>query len=115
MGTTLVTGASGKVGWWGVQALAEAGHQILAVDRVTPRAHPPKGGKFWDADLSGHSVFSLSVADSWVDAPVELILAQTAWSVERPGGFGGSDTGWDISKARELLGCDPQHSWRQHL
>ena len=34
MPTTVVTGASGKVGWWVVNAFVEAGHDVRAVDRT---------------------------------------------------------------------------------
>jgi nucleoside-diphosphate-sugar epimerase len=72
--------------------------------------------KFWESDLSGHTVFNLSAADNWLAEPVERVKAASSYAdVPQQEGFSGSATGWDISKARELLGYDPQYSWRDHL
>lgn len=72
--------------------------------------------RFWDADLNGHTVFNLAAADNWLDVDVEGVLAESSFSdIPLADGFGGSATGWDISRARDLLGYAPEHSWRQHL
>jgi UDP-glucose 4-epimerase len=72
--------------------------------------------KFWASHLMGHSVFNLSAADNWLDVPVEEVLAASTYAdVPCRDGFDGSATGWDISKARDLLGYDPKYSWRDHL
>lgn len=72
--------------------------------------------KFWEADLTGHTVFNLSAADNWLDVPVEEVQAESNYrDVVAKAGFEGSATGWDISKARKLLGYNPKYSWRDHL
>lgn len=72
--------------------------------------------KFWDSDLTGHTVFNLSAADNWLDVPVEEVMAKSIYAdVSCKDGFSGSATGWDISKARDLLGYAPKYSWRDHL
>jgi nucleoside-diphosphate-sugar epimerase len=72
--------------------------------------------KFWASDLAGHTIFNLSAADNWLDVTVEEVMAQSAYQdVPVKAGFAGSATGWDISRARELLGYDPKHTWRDHL
>lgn len=72
--------------------------------------------KFWESDLVGHTVFNLSAADNWLDVPVETVMAQSNYAdIRCKEGFEGFATGWDISKARDLLGYDPKHSWRDHL
>jgi nucleoside-diphosphate-sugar epimerase len=72
--------------------------------------------KFWASNLTGHSVFNLSAADNWLDVSVEEVLSASNYAdVPCREGFGGSATGWDISKARDLLGYAPKYSWRDHL
>ena len=70
---------------------------------------------FWSSELEGHTVFNLSAADNWLDGDVEEVLSESAFADVELRGFSGSATGWDISRARELLGYEPKHSWRQHL
>ena len=38
MPKTIVTGGTGKVGWWTVQELVLAGHDVLAIDKVPPKS-----------------------------------------------------------------------------
>ena len=52
MPRTLVTGASGKVCCWTVGVLAEAGHDILAIDRVISKEALPPGVKLWPVELT---------------------------------------------------------------
>ena len=71
--------------------------------------------RFWESGLTGHTVFNLSAEDNWLDVDLETVLDQTAFSgVERRGDFGGDATGWDISRARDLLGYRPEQSWRNN-
>ena len=72
--------------------------------------------RFWDSAITGHTVFNLSAVDNWLDRDVESVIADSAYSdVELRDGYGGDRTGWDIARARDLLGYDPEHSWRRHL
>ena len=72
--------------------------------------------KFWESNLAGHTVFNLSAADNWLDVPVEEVKAQSGYNnVPSKDGFSGAATGWDISKAQNLLGYAPNYSWRDHL
>lgn len=72
--------------------------------------------RFWASDLTGHTVFNLSAADNWLDEDVRSVVARSSYAdVELDAGFEGDATGWDISRARELLGYRPEHSWRQNL
>ncbi|MBT3605183.1 MAG: NAD(P)-dependent oxidoreductase [Candidatus Latescibacteria bacterium] len=72
--------------------------------------------KFWESDLTGHTVFNLSAADNWLDVPVDEVKAQSGYrDVPSKEGFEGSETGWDISKAKRELGYVPKYSWRDHL
>ena len=47
----LVTGAGGKLGTAAVQELAAQGYEVVAVDRVPPRAALPEGVRFVQTDL----------------------------------------------------------------
>jgi nucleoside-diphosphate-sugar epimerase len=72
--------------------------------------------RFWERGLAGHTVFNLAAADNWLDVPVERVLAESRYrDVPVRGRFAGTDPGWDISRARNLLGYEPAHSWRQNM
>jgi nucleoside-diphosphate-sugar epimerase len=71
--------------------------------------------KFWEADMTGHSVFNLSAADNWLDVPIEEVKADSNYAhVVSREGFKANKTGWDISKARDQLGYEPKYSWLDH-
>ena len=72
--------------------------------------------RFWESALTGHTVFNLSAADNWLDQDVKSVIADSAFNdVALRSGFEGDSTGWEITKARDLLGYDPEHSWRQNV
>jgi nucleoside-diphosphate-sugar epimerase len=72
--------------------------------------------RLWDSKITGHTVFNLSAAGNWLDQNVESVIADSARSdVALQDGFGVDPTGWVIFRARDLLGYQPEHSWRQYL
>jgi nucleoside-diphosphate-sugar epimerase len=72
--------------------------------------------KFWESDLRGHTAFNISAVDNWLDVPVEEVKKKSRYrDVPVRKGYGGNMSGWDISRARKLLGYEPKHSWRDNM
>jgi nucleoside-diphosphate-sugar epimerase len=64
------------------------------------------------ADIDGAEVFIIAAADTASDRPNAELLAACFPSVEVRAGVGDHDTLLAIGKAREALGYEPAHSWR---
>jgi nucleoside-diphosphate-sugar epimerase len=64
------------------------------------------------ADVSGAEVFIIAAADTNSNRPNAELLAACFPAVPIRPGIGEHDTLLDIGKAREMLGYQPAHSWR---
>ena len=64
------------------------------------------------ADLTGAHSFVIAAADTLMEATNAELLADQFPGVPVRGEVGEHDTLLAIDSARELLGYDPQHSWR---
>ena len=65
------------------------------------------------ADVSGAEVFIIAAADTVMDRPNSQLMAECFPPVPIRPGTGDYDT--PIAKARDVLGYEPQHSWRDAL
>lgn len=66
-----------------------------------------------EADLSGADNFIIAAADTVMRRPSRELMAEVYPGVPVADSVTGNDTLLDISRARRLLGYDPQFSWRQ--
>lgn len=67
-----------------------------------------------EADYVGHESFWTVAADTTAAEPTEDVVAEFFPDAELRDSFTGTETLFDISKAEELLGWTPQHSWRDY-
>ena len=65
-----------------------------------------------DADIDGADSFIIAAGDTVMRTPSAELMAQVYPDVPLRGALTGNDTLLDISKARRVLGYDPQFSWR---
>jgi nucleoside-diphosphate-sugar epimerase len=68
-----------------------------------------------ETDGLGYEVFNVANADMSVAATTQEIIAEFYDDVEVRREMGRDETFYAIDKARDLLGFDPQHSWRDVL
>ncbi|ELZ26887.1 UDP-glucose 4-epimerase [Halosimplex carlsbadense 2-9-1] len=67
-----------------------------------------------EADLDGHEAFWAVAADTCADAPSERLAAECYPDAEVRGSLDGHESLISTDKARELLGWEPEHSWRDY-
>ena len=65
-----------------------------------------------EADYDGHETFWAVAPDSSADAPTEELIETFYPEMEIRTPLTGTDGLIDVSKARELVGWEPTHSWR---
>lgn len=65
-----------------------------------------------EADYTGHETFWAAAADSSVDVPTEQLIQEFYPDTEVREPLTDTDGLFDISKAREMVGWEPSHSWR---
>ena len=65
-----------------------------------------------EANITGAEVFIIAAADTVMDRPNRTLLAEVFPNVPIRGEVGEFDTLLSIKKARQLLGYEPQYSWR---
>lgn len=66
-----------------------------------------------EADFKGHEPFWIVAADTTAAVPTRELVDEYFPDAECRGQFERHETLFDISKARELLGWEPDHSWRE--
>lgn len=71
--------------------------------------------KALDKKLPGFNHFLIANADTVMTRPNSELIAEVFPDVPITGEFGENDTLFSIGKAREMLGFEPQHSWRNHV
>ncbi|MFD2839237.1 NAD-dependent epimerase/dehydratase family protein [Populibacterium corticicola] len=65
--------------------------------------------------ILGFNHFLIANADTVMTRPNAELIAEVFPDTPITGGFGDNETLFSIDKARELLGFEPQHSWRDHV
>jgi nucleoside-diphosphate-sugar epimerase len=65
-----------------------------------------------EVDLTGADSFVIAAPDTVMHRPSRELMEEVFPGVELRGAIDGNDTLLDISKAREVLGYDPQFRWR---
>jgi UDP-glucose 4-epimerase len=65
------------------------------------------------ADISGYDSFVIAAADTVMHRPSRELMAEVFPGVTVADRVSGNDTLLDISHAREVLGYDPQFTWRE--
>jgi nucleoside-diphosphate-sugar epimerase len=68
-----------------------------------------------DAPVEGAQSFIIAAADTIMDKPSADLLREVYPDVPLTRAVEGFETLLAIGKAREVLGFDPQHSWRAHV
>lgn len=71
--------------------------------------------KALDKKLPGFNHFLIANADTVMSRPNSELIAEVFPDVPITGEFSDNDTLFSIDKARDLLGYEPQHSWRNHV
>lgn len=66
------------------------------------------------ADFRGHEAMYIAAVDTRFDASTELLLQELAPSVKIRRPMPGRASVIDTSKARDLIGYQPQHDWAMH-
>jgi nucleoside-diphosphate-sugar epimerase len=67
-----------------------------------------------EADFDGHEAFWAVAADTNVDAPSERVAAECYPDAQIRGSLDGHESLISTAKAREVLGWEPEHSWRDY-
>jgi nucleoside-diphosphate-sugar epimerase len=65
-----------------------------------------------EADYAGHETFWAVAPDTSVDVPTEQLIEEFYPDTEVREPLTGTDGLFDVSKAREMVGWEPSHSWR---
>jgi nucleoside-diphosphate-sugar epimerase len=65
-----------------------------------------------DSDLTGADSFIIAAADTVMERPSRELMAEVFPDVPLADRVTGNDTLLDIARARDVLGYDPQFSWR---
>jgi nucleoside-diphosphate-sugar epimerase len=65
-----------------------------------------------EVDGLAFEVFNVAAADTLSDVPTETLLREHASSVEVRQPIPGHGSAYSIEKARQVLGYEPAHSWR---
>jgi len=65
-----------------------------------------------EADLSGFHPINIVAGDTLRREPTEALMRELVPDTEIRVPIAGTDSGWSIERARDLLGWVPAHSWR---
>ncbi len=65
--------------------------------------------------MTGNPAFIIAAADTVMNRPSAELLAEVYPGVRLTREIGEFDTLLDIGRAREVLGFEPRHSWRDHV
>lgn len=68
-----------------------------------------------EADFSGADHFIIAAADTCMNRPNAELMAEVFPDVELRGDIGEFDTLLSVDKARQVLGYNPEYSWRNHV
>ena len=98
-----------------LEALADAWHHTTR-DVVFSYLHVADAASIArlavEADFDGHEVFWAVAADTSVDVASERLAEEFFPDAELRSSLEGCETLISVDKARELLGWEPEHSWR---
>lgn len=68
-----------------------------------------------EADISGAESFIIAAGDTCMTRPNRELMAEVFPGVPLSPDVGDHDTLLSVDKARQMLGYQPEHSWRQYL
>jgi nucleoside-diphosphate-sugar epimerase len=68
-----------------------------------------------DANVAGSESFIIAAADTVMTRPSAELVAEVFPDVPLTADVTGNDTLLSIERARQVLGFEPRHSWRQHV
>jgi nucleoside-diphosphate-sugar epimerase len=85
---------------WNLWGYVDESHVAHSVERAL------------EADIAGAESFIIAAADTVMRRPSRELMAEVFPDVPLRGELAGNETLLDISKARAMLGYDPQFSWR---
>ena len=85
---------------WNLWGYVDESHVAESVDRAL------------EADIDGTDNFVIAAADTVMRTPSRDLMAEVYPGVPVADSVSGNDTLLDIGHAREVLGYDPQFSWR---
>jgi UDP-glucose 4-epimerase len=85
---------------WNLWGYVDESHVAESVERAL------------EADIDGTDNFIIAAADTVMRTPSRELMAEVYPGVPVADSVSGNDTLLDISHAREVLGYDPQFSWR---
>jgi nucleoside-diphosphate-sugar epimerase len=68
-----------------------------------------------EADVPGAEAFTIAAADTIMDRPSRVLMAESFPDVQITRQIGEFETLLSIEKARRMLGYAPQFTWRDHL
>lgn len=68
-----------------------------------------------EAEVSGFHPLNITANDTLRTEPTEQLLAQYLPNIEKRGDFPGTTSPWANGRARELIGFEPEHSWRTEV
>lgn len=66
-----------------------------------------------EADVSGHEAVFAAAADTYADRPVAELVEEFFGEVPDDCDVEGDESAISTAKARDLLGWEPAHSWRE--
>ena len=67
-----------------------------------------------EAEISGHERFFISAADTYSDQPTTELVDAAYPDLERRAALSGHSALLDNTRAAELIGFAPEHSWREY-
>jgi len=65
------------------------------------------------AEFAGHEAFLVAAADNFLDRDTEAVIEAVFGSLSEESDLDGQQSVYDTSKARETLGWEPEHTWRE--
>lgn len=68
-----------------------------------------------ETDIDGHETFLIAAADTCMSTPSADLMAKIYPETEIRGSIGSHETLLSIDKAREMLGYEPEVSWRDYV
>jgi nucleoside-diphosphate-sugar epimerase len=68
-----------------------------------------------EAGISGFHPLNITANDTLRTEPTEHLLDQFLPGIEKRGAFPGTSSSWANGRAREVIGFEPEHSWRTEV
>jgi UDP-glucose 4-epimerase len=66
-----------------------------------------------ESEFSGHEAFLAVAAENYLDRPTEVAIEDFFGDLPENCDLSGEEAAFSTAKAREMLGWEPEHSWRE--